>query len=192
MVRLLTLTLDEPIPGEVFPEMIPDCGAEEAARRYRAVVLTTLRQMQGLDGTRLRMVCQPSDAAEAIRFWLLPKLADRWQMEGSHFRSHGWEVDFGGDSAGFRVHAVGEVLCPFLGARWLHAAMLGLERGEHRIVAGDHEGRICFRAHGLGAEAHPEVRELPGLRLIRSTTDWDEALAGPLGAALKKHWEEEA
>lgn len=191
-MRLLSLTLDEPLPGKVFPDMVPDCGADEAARRYRAVVLTTLRQMRGLDGTRLRIACRPSDAAEAIRFWLLPRLAERWQMEGVCFRSHGWDIDFGDDSFGFRVHAVGDVLCPFLGARWLHAAMLGLERGNHRVIARDPEGRLCFTAHGEGAEANPEVRELPGLSLIRSSANWNEALAGPLGAALKKHWEEEA
>lgn len=191
-MRLLTLTIDEPLPGCVFPEMIPECGEIEAARRYRSVVLTTLRQMRGLSETRLRIVCRPDDAVEAIRFWLLPKLAERWHMDGAVFRSDGWELDFGDEAVEHRVQAAGEVLCPFLGARWLHAAMLGLERGEHRVIARDPEDRTCFRAHAQGAEDHPELRDLPGLHLIHRERDWAAALQGPLGAALKKHWEEEA
>jgi hypothetical protein len=118
----------------VFQEMIADHGAEEAARRYRAVALTTLRQLRGLSDTRLRISAEPDDAAEALRFWLLPRLALRWQMDGAVFRSEGWEIDFGDTGEEFPVHAWGDAMCPFLGARWLHAALLGLERGEHRVI----------------------------------------------------------
>ena len=47
-VRLLILEIQEPQPGRVLPEMAADHGPEEAARRYRATVVTTLRQLRGL------------------------------------------------------------------------------------------------------------------------------------------------
>ena len=54
-MRLLTLKIQEPLPGRVFPEMAADHGPEEAARRYRAVAVTTLRQLRGLSEARLRL-----------------------------------------------------------------------------------------------------------------------------------------
>ena len=120
--------------------MARDHGHGEAARRYRAIVLTLLRQLRGLTHTRLRILPVPDDAAEAIRFWLLPRLADRWQAEDLVFRADGWEIDFGGDLGGYQVEARGEVLCPFLAARWVHTAMLGVERGTHRVVGPASDG----------------------------------------------------
>ena len=171
--------------------MIAAHGAEEAARRYRAVVLTTLRQMRRLAETRLRILGEPADADEAIRFWLLPRLAGRWQMDGPVFRSEEWEIDFGETGETFRVHAHGEVCCPFLGARWAHAAMLGLERGGHRVVGHAKGGGEYFRAAAAGAQTKVTTT-LPELPVIRTDDDWHEALASPLGAALKKAWEESA
>ncbi len=170
--------------------MIPGHGPEEAARRYRAVALTTLRQMCGLDGTRLRIIANPGDAAEAIRFWLLPRLADRWQMDGGVFRSEGWEIDFGETGEEFPVHARGEAMCPFLGARWLHAALLGLDRGEHRVIGPATGGGEYLRA-GRRDSGRFEPRVLPELPVIHSNGDWLQALGSPLGAALKKAWEAE-
>lgn len=190
-MRLLTLVVQEPLPGRVFPEMIAEHGAEEAARRYRAVVLTTLRQLRRITETRLRILGEPTDAAEAIRFWLLPRLADRWQMEGPVFRSEEWEIDFGETGETFRVHAHGEVCCPFLGARWAHAAMLGLERGAHQVVGQATGGGEYFRAAAVDAH-ESETRMLPELSVIKTCGDWNEALTSPLGAALKKAWEESA
>ena len=190
-VRLLVLTIHEPLPGRVFPEMIADHGPEEAARRYRAVVLTTLRQLRGLEDTRIRILPEPMDAAEALRFWLLPRLADRWQMDGAVFRSSGWEIDFGETGEPFPIQASGEAMCPFLGARWLHAAMLGLERGEHRVIGPAACGGEYLRAGRCGTE-HLEPRLLPELPVIRHDGDWRQILTGPLGAALKKAWEAEA
>lgn len=191
-MRLLTLEIEEPLPGRVLPLMAEEHGAEEAARRYRAIVVTTLRQLRGLLETRLRIAANPADADEALRFWLLPRLADRWQMEGRVFRTDGWEIDFGGDDAAdFPVHARGEVLCPFLGARWVHAAMLGLERGMHRVSGPAADGGEYFTARPAGSGEVMETRMLPPLRVIADDSHWQEALASPLGAALKKAWEAE-
>lgn len=190
-VRLLTLTFQEPYSGHVFPEMIPDHGADEAARRYRAVVITTLRQMRATADTRIRISTESDGAAEAIRFWLLPRLAERWQMEGTVFRSDGWEIDFGGTDESFTIQAIGEVCCPFLGARWLHAAMLGLERGEHQVIGQSANGAEYLRAWKTGHE-HLKTRILPRLPIIQSHQDWQEILESPLGASVQKHWEMEA
>lgn len=189
-VRLLLLTIHEPLPGRVFPEMVPDSGEEEAARRYRAVALTTLRQLRGLADTRLRILAEPGDAAEAFRFWLLPRLAQRWQMDGGLFRSEGWEIDFGETGDEFPIHARGDAMCPFLGARWLHAALLGLERGEHQVIGPATNGGEYLRA-GLAGMEGLQPRILPELPIVRNDADWLHVMASPLGPALKKAWETE-
>lgn len=190
-MRLLILQIHEPLPGRVLPLMATDHGHDEAARRYRAIVLTTLRQLRGLARTRLRLVPVPADAAEAVRFWLLPRLADQWQVAGTVFRADGWEIDFGGDSHGYQVEAHGEILCPFLGSRWVHTALLGLERGSHRVTGPASEGGCYLRAHPATAAGPLEERSLPELPVIRTGHHWNAALDSALGPALKRAWEEE-
>ena len=190
-VRLLILNIQEPLPGRVLPLMVEKHGPVEAARRYRAIVITTLRQLRGLAETRLRIVPAPDDAGEAIRFWLLPRLAERWQAADAVFLADGWEIDFGGDSDIYRIEAFGEILCPFLGARWVHTALLGLERGTHRVVGPAHEGGEYFRAHPVISNHPLEERTLPELPVIRNDSHWRQALDSPLGPSLKKAWEEE-
>lgn len=191
-MRLLTLHIDEPLPGQVLPLMAEEHGHDEAARRYRAIVVTTFRQLRGLTETRLRILSTPEDAAEAIRFWLLPRLAGRWQAEDGVFRTDGWEIDFGGETGGYRVTAMGEILCPFLCARWVHTALLGMERGAHR-VRGPAVGSGEYLRAEAGEAGEPRTeRTLPELPVIRRHDDWLEALQSPLGPALKRAWEEEA
>jgi hypothetical protein len=190
-VRLLILNIQEPLPGRVLPLIAKEHGPDEAARRYRAIVLTTLRQLRGLTKTRLRIVPTPDDAGEAIRFWLLPRLSERWQAADAVFVAEGWEIDFGGDSDAYRIEAFGEILCPFLGARWVHTALLGLERGTHRVVGPAREGGEYFRAHPVAPQELLEERTLPELPVIRNESHWQQALESPLGPALKKAWEDE-
>ena len=191
-MRLLTLKIQEPLPGLVFPEMAADHGPEEAARRYRAVVVTTLRQLRGLAETRLRLETTPDDAHEAVRFWLLPRLAENWQAADGFFHSNGWEIDFGGLSDSFPIHASGDILCPFLGSRWVHTALLGLGRTTHQVIGPAIGGGEYFRAHAPEAPAGLEPRVLPELPVIQTSDHWQQALDSPLGPALKRAWEEEA
>ena len=190
-MRLLTLNLQEPLPGLVLPEMAADHGPEEAARRYRAIVLTTLRQLRGLSDARLRLSVEPLDAHEAVRFWLLPRLADNWQMDESVFRTKGWEIDFGGDPDDFPIHATGEILCPHLGARWVHAALLGLGRTTHRVSGPATGGGEYFHARTREISVDLPPRILPELPVIQTSEHWHQALDSPLGPALKRAWEEE-
>ncbi|MES2924331.1 MAG: hypothetical protein V4819_22460 [Verrucomicrobiota bacterium] len=191
-MRLLTLKIQEPLPGLVLPEMAADHGPEEAARRYRAIAVTTLRQLRGLADARLRLAIEPDDAHEAVRFWLLPRLAEKWQTHETVFRSDGWEIDFGGNSDPFPIRATGEILCPFLGARWVHAALLGLGRTTHRVIGPAVEGGEYFRAHAEEAPADLPPRILPELPVILTSDHWHQALDSALGPALKRAWEEEA
>ena len=190
-MRLLTLKIQEPLPGLVFPEMAADHGPEEAARRYRAVALTTLRQLRGLTEARLRLKANPEDAHEALRFWLLPRLAEKWQAADGVFRADGWEIDFGGNSVEFPIQASGEILCPFLGSRWVHAALLGLGRTTGQVIGPAIGGGEYFRAHALDAPADLEPRILPELPIIQTSDHWHHALDSALGPALKRAWEEE-
>lgn len=172
--------------------MADEHGPEEAARRYRAIVLTTLRQLRGLAETRLRLHVTPDDGHEAVRFWLLPRLADSWQNEQLVFRTQGWEIDFGGDTGHFPIQACGEILCPNLGARWVHAALLGLGRTTHQVIGPATGGGEYFRAHAEETSETLEKRILPELPVILTSDHWQEALDSPLGPALKRAWEEEA
>ncbi len=190
-MRLLTLKIQEPLPGHVLPQMAVDHGPEEAARRYRAIVITTLRQLRGLADARLRLDIDPPDADEAVRFWLLPRLAKQWHAHDSVYRSEGWVIDFGGDSENFQIQAVGEILCPNLGARWVHAALLGLGHGTHRILGPAREGGHYLRAQAADTSENVPTRLLPELPIIQSSAHWSEALDSPLGPALKRAWEEE-
>ncbi len=190
-MRLLNLHIHEPLPGQVLPLMAEALGPEEAARRYRAIVLTTLRQLRGLTNSRLRILTTPDDASEAVRFWLLPRLADRWQAENGVFRTDGWEIDFGGETGHYQVVAWGEVLCPLLSARWVHTALLGLERGNLLASGPMAGGGEYFRAEAVVAGERHEIRTLPELPVIRREKEWNEALQSPLGPALKRAWEEE-
>ncbi len=191
-MRLLTLKIQEPLPGLVLPEMTADHGPDEAARRYRAIVITTLRQLHGLSNARLRLAVAPDDAREAVRFWLLPRLAERWQADGAVFKSEGWEIDFGGNTDGFTLHASGEILCPYLGARWVHTALLGLGRTTRQVIGPATDGGEYFHARAPEAPADLPPRILPELSVIRTSAHWHQALDSALGPALKRAWEEEA
>ncbi len=191
VVRLLTFHVQEPLPGLVLPEMATDHGPEEAARRYRAIAVTTLRQLRSLSDARIRLITTPADAHEAVRFWLLPRLAPRWLADGGVFRSEGWEIDFGGESSTFPVHAHGEILCPFLGARWVHAALLGLGRTVDHVVGPATGGGHYFTARAASVTRDLPPHILPELPIIQSSDHWQQALDSPLGPALKRAWLEE-
>ncbi len=190
-MRLLTLKLQEPLPGRVLPEMAAEHGPQEAARRYRAIAVTTLRQLRGLAESRLRISVQPRDAEEAVRFWLLPRLSDRWQANEGIFHSDGWEIDFGGNSHEFPVQATGDILCPNLGARWVHAALLGIGRTAGQVIGPAAAGGEYFMALATAAPPGLPPRILPELPVIHTCADWERTLDSILGPALKKAWEQE-
>lgn len=190
-MRILHLQVSEPVPGQVLPHMAEALGPTEAARRYRALVVTTLRQLQGLKSTRLQLHCTPEDAEEAIRFWLLPRLADHWRARDTIYQAAGWEIAFGPDSTAYEVVAHGEVLCPWLGARWVHTAMLGLEREGQRALGLSPGGLTYFEAQSTAATYPTMDRMLPPLPVIHTDADWQEAMESAIGASLRKSWEEE-
>ncbi len=192
-VRLLQLEIQEPVPGRVLTDMAEEVGDDEAARRYRAIVVTTLRQLRGLAEARIRLRVTPRDAEEAVRFWLLPRLSERWAGGDGVFRSAGWEIDFGGGGMDdFRVYAEGEVMCPLLGARWVQAALPGIGVNVGRVVGPATGGGRYFTARAAVSAEDLAERTLPELPVIRFPEDWLAALAGPLGPALNRAWEEEA
>jgi hypothetical protein len=191
-VRLLTLKIQEPIAGLVLPEMVADHGPEEAARRYRAIVVTTLRQLRGLSDARLRFLVEPQEAHEAVRFWLLPRLAEKWQARDGIFQADGWEIDFGGTTHDFQVHAQGEILCPHLGARWVHTALLGIGLTTSHVIGPACEGGEYFKAYPAVTSTDLPPRILPELPIIRTNKHWLQVTDSILGPTLKKAWEEEA
>ncbi|MFT3991608.1 MAG: hypothetical protein QM680_09385 [Luteolibacter sp.] len=187
-MNLLTFHLHEALPGHVLPEMAAETSPEEAARRYRAIVWTTLQQMKGLVNTRIRLKITPDDAEEAVRFWILPRLADHWQHDGGVFRADGWEIDFSDEPGDFEIRSAAEILCPELSARWVHAGLLGIGRTVSKVRGIPPNGPGYFHAELPGNL--PE-RILPPLPVIRTAADWQAALDSAIGAALKKAWEQE-
>ena len=184
-MRRLTLTIAEPIPGKVLPKIVDSHDAEEASLRYRAIIVTTLRQLRGLKDTRIHIKSEPSDAAEAIRFWLLPRLADSWQSDNGRFHADGWDICFEDDGS-YDIEAIGDALCPFLCARWVHTAMIGLEQGNHQAIGPARNGGHYFTACSTNLTENLKDLLLPELPIIQSDKDWNAALNTPLGPALKK------
>jgi hypothetical protein len=188
-VRLLRLRISEARPGRVLPLIALSHGAEEAARRYRALVLTTLRQLRGLPDAEIEITCEPEDAAEAIRFWILPALAERWSAQQDLlFIAEGWHIRFSSPAIQPEVIAEGEVLCPWLGARLVHTALLGLERNNHRVMGLSPCGRPYLQASGHATPAHVPVQDLPSMPIVHNHSDWLAALESPLGPMLKEHY----
>jgi hypothetical protein len=192
-VRLLELPIAEPIPGRVLPEIAATHGPGDAARCYRALVLTTLRQLRGLQDLRLRLIVSPADAIEAVRFWLLPALGSGWREIEGTFLLDGWEIEFAtqpADPSHPRIPAIratGDLRCPQLGARWVHAALLGLGRTVNHVTGPAIGGGNYFSA---SSSTGPDVvRTLPELPIVRSAACWQAALDGPLGHALNTAWE---
>jgi glycosyltransferase A (GT-A) superfamily protein (DUF2064 family) len=189
-VRLLELPIAEPVPGNVLPEIARFHGTRDAARCYRALVLTTLRQLRGLQNVRLRLMVSPSDALEAVRFWLLPLLGSGWQESGGVYRLDGWEIEFADELAqppAALIRARGDLCCPELGARWVHTALLGLGRTVNRVIGPATAGGTYFEA--VSSSGPDVVRTLPVLTVVHTTESWQAALDGPLGCALGAAWD---
>lgn len=190
-MRLLRLRISEALPGRVLPLMALSHGAEEAAARYRALVLTTLRQLRGLPDTEIELLCDPEDAAEAVRFWILPALAQDWSaQQDSLYVTEGWQIRFISPANQPDVIAEGEVLCPWLGARLVHTALLGLERNSHRVLGLSPCGRPYLQASGYATPNDVPVQHLPAMPIVHNDSDWLAALDSPLGPALKRAHEE--
>ncbi len=190
-MRLIRLAVSEPLPGQVMPEMAAMVGPDEAAKRYRAIVVTSLRQLRWLSGSRLRIEVTPHDAYDAVKFWLLPALAPAWQQQGTFYQADGWQIDFGGEGdESFVLDARANVLCPLLSARWIQAGLVGFGESVHEVIGRSVCSREYFSAISVLVNHGTSARVLPPLSIIRDDRDWLEALDGPLGPMLKRALEE--
>ena len=156
-MRLLLIFLKEPVPGQVKPRLASDIGQEEATRYYKALVEVLLRQLHGLNQTRIRFCYAPDDADDAVRFWLLPLMnATRGTTEDVFLApstptttENTQEIDFHAQGAGdlgtrlnrafergfadgFQEIAVIGTDCPDCGARWINGAFARLSASQDR------------------------------------------------------------
>ena len=151
--RLLLIFLSEPLPGKVMSKLAETVGDENAARIYQALVHVLLRQLNGLTDCRLRFCFAPEDAAEAIRFWLLPRIIDdeSLQLDPSEIDfAYQGQGDFGerlerafaaGFDQGYRkIGAIGTE-CIEVSSRWLHAAFAQLNDKHDAAVGPTPDGR---------------------------------------------------
>lgn len=160
-MRLLLIFLNEPIPGQVKTELASAVGHNEATRYYKALVEVLLKQLHGLNQTRIRFCYAPNDADDAIRFWLLPLMnatAGTGQNNNSGIflapispaaTKNSQEVDFHaqgegdlgerlnrafsqGFADGYQEIAVIGTDCPDCGARWINSAFARLSGSTQR------------------------------------------------------------
>lgn len=209
--RIFDCPLAEPTSGEVLHAMALEVGEEESLVRYRATIVASLRQLGNLANSRIRLWVTPDDAADAVRFWLLPRLSDRWRVDDGIFRVAAWELEFrighpeeSAAAQGYAVQGVIDLLCPEIGARWVHAAVLGLGRTTRRAVAPLVNGSGCgFLAWNTAHEA-PSIdgspptatptlpdRLLPPVRSLENDADWQAFLEAPVGSPLRRAYHEE-
>lgn len=146
-MRLLLVFIDEPIPGEVLPELTAEVGAEKACDYYKAMVEVMLRQLQGLENCRIRFCYSPIEAHDATKFWLLPHMAAKSsESENVYITTNSsssdlkhQELDFrpqgegnlsqrlkrafaDGFSDGYQEIAIVDPTCIECGARWINAS----------------------------------------------------------------------
>ncbi|NWK56901.1 DUF2064 domain-containing protein [Verrucomicrobiaceae bacterium N1E253] len=160
-MRLLLIFLSEPVPEHHTVGLGEDLGANTAAEYAKAMVDVLLKQLQGLENTRIRFCYAPDDAGDAIRFWLLPQMHARPGISpevyaarrNQHDDKHLQEVDFyaqGQGSTGDKltrafeqgfldgfqsIAAIGSD-CPECGARWINLAFARMERANKDIMLG--------------------------------------------------------
>jgi glycosyltransferase A (GT-A) superfamily protein (DUF2064 family) len=172
-MRLLLVFLKEPTPGKVKPRLAADVGDDTAARYYRALVEVLLKQLQGLQNTRIRFCYAPDDAHDAIRFWLLPQMKATGSGEQSVFLAPATptslqptqEIDFRaqgdghwgdrmhrafsqGFSDGFQQIAAIGTDCPECGSRWINAAFARIQTkpNNHGVIGPCPNGGYYFLA----------------------------------------------
>lgn len=178
-MRLLLVFIREGMAGKVLPAL---GAAAEAARIHRALTSVLLRQLGGLEETRLRFVFAPEDASEALRFELLPQLAGRFERRGELFvipaapGKPELEIDFraqgsghhgqrlaravaAGFAEGFAKVAAMAVDCPGTGARWVHAAFARLGPHAELVVGPTLAGGSYLLA--MQPPATPLLAEIP-------------------------------
>ena len=160
-MRLLLIFLKEPVQGQVKARLAADVGEDDATRYYKALVEILLRQLQGLNQTRIRFCYAPDDADDAIRFWILPLMkATRGTTEDVFLApstptttEKTQEIDFHaqgdgdlgarlnraferGFADGFQEIAVIGTDCPECGSRWINGAFARLSASldRHGVV----------------------------------------------------------
>lgn len=175
-MRLLLVFLNEPIAGQVKPELAAALGDEEAARYYQALVEVLLKQLQGLQQTRIRFCYTPDDAGDAVKFWLLPIINAKAGNEPSTFHAPDspadqdfrQEIDFHpqgegdlsqrinrafahGFADGYTAIAAINSDSPDCGARWINMAFARLQNDSRDAIIGPcHDGcpyLIALKTH---------------------------------------------
>ena len=147
-MRLLLVFLKEPIPGKVKPRLAAELGEEKATLCYQSLVSVLLKQLQGLENTRIRFCYTPDDASDAVRFWILPTINATSTQDPNLFlcpktpleKEFTQEVDFRpqgegtqsermlrafteGFNDGFEHIVAIDADCPYCGSRWINAAI---------------------------------------------------------------------
>ena len=151
VTRLLLVFVQEPVPGQVKPQLAKTLGSRNAITVHRALVRVLLRQLSGLTDCRIRFCFAPDDAHDAVKFWLLPEIMDRPDITldpacvdfhpqggGDHGQRLSRAISQGFGEGFQKVAAIGTD-CIELSSRWIHAAFVQLNH-RHEAVLGPTPG----------------------------------------------------
>lgn len=72
--RLICLFVQEPIEGEVQKGIAEESSVQLAHQIHLSVAHAQMQQFIGIENADIRVIITPSDALEAVQFWLLPLL----------------------------------------------------------------------------------------------------------------------
>lgn len=162
MPRLLLIFLDEPLPGQVLPQVEQTVGAKGTVRIYRAMTRVLLRQLSGLQDCRIRICFRPDDAQDAMKFWILPEIIDHPDLridpasldfvpQGPGHRGQRLERAFEAAFAeGFEKVAAIRSDCMEVSSRWINAAFSQLNGRYHGAIGPTPDGHyhlLALREH---------------------------------------------
>lgn len=186
-MRLLLLFIDEPIPGNVLPELAREIGDIKSSHYYKAMLEVMLRQLQGLENCRIRFCYSPLDAGDATKFWLLPKMsATACETDNVYVTSNAQlkgpqrqEIDFRpqgegsiaqrlkrafseGFSDGYTAIATVDPTCIECGARWINASFAQFHKQTSRdtlIGPGTRGNSYMIALKSQASELFQEIRQ---------------------------------
>ena len=212
--HLLVVFLKEPIEGQVKRSLAKTLGNTEAAARYKALCAVLLQQLVGLQNTRIRFCVTPSDAVEAVQFWILPQLEgkiDKLQEDLFLFHpnkaAETLEIEFvaqqdsdkkeavltqqkKGLEQGYTTVSIMGTNCPDCGARWLQMAIMMCNRAEDIVLGHDEQSSIYLSTVRQPTYLHHTTDtpflNLPQLPKIKTEQQWQQALESPIGGKIKK------
>lgn len=157
-MRLLSVFVEESLPRQLERSVANIVGTDRADVVDRAAIRLLLTQLSGLDNCHVRFCYRPSDAHDAIRFWLLPEIIDHPDIhldpEAVDFRPQsdgnlGRRISQAAGDAfreGYTKVAFIGSHCLEISSRWIHATFAQLNAKHMAVLGPSEDGACCLIA----------------------------------------------